>query len=44
MFYYLPGTTRTVVVPRHRQIKSGTLREILKEADVSRDEFRALLD
>ena len=44
MFYYLPGTTRTVVVPRHREIKSGTLREILREADLSRDEFRRLLD
>ncbi|MBI2907105.1 MAG: type II toxin-antitoxin system HicA family toxin [Chloroflexi bacterium] len=44
MFYYLPGTTRTVVVPRHREIKSGTLREILREADLARDEFRRLLD
>jgi len=43
MVYYHTETTRTVVVPRHRVIKAGTLRETLREADLTRDEFRNLL-
>jgi predicted RNA binding protein YcfA (HicA-like mRNA interferase family) len=43
MVYYHPETNHTVVVPRHRVIKVGTLREILREADLTRDEFRKLL-
>jgi len=43
MVYYHPETNRTVVVPKHRVIKAGTLREILREADLTRDEFRKLL-
>lgn len=31
------------VVPNHREIKVGTLRGILKQADVSPDEFIAAL-
>ena len=41
--YYHPETNHTVVVPRHRTIKMGTLREILREANLSREEFRKLL-
>jgi predicted RNA binding protein YcfA (HicA-like mRNA interferase family) len=43
LVYYHPETNRTVVVPRHQVIKTGTLREILREADLTRDEFRKLL-
>ena len=43
MVYYHPDTNHTVVVPRHRIIKVGTLREILREANLSREEFRRLL-
>ena len=43
MVYYHPDTNHTVVVPRHRIIKMGTLREILREANLSREEFRKLL-
>ena len=31
MAYYHPETNRTVVIPGHREIKAGTLREILRE-------------
>jgi predicted RNA binding protein YcfA (HicA-like mRNA interferase family) len=41
--YYHPDINHTVVVPRHQAIKAGTLREILREADLTRDEFRSLL-
>ena len=41
--YYHPETNRTVVIPRHREIKMGTLREILREANLTREEFRKLL-
>jgi len=44
LVYYHPETNRTVVVPRHREIKSGTLREILREANLGREEFRKLLE
>ena len=43
MVYYHPETNHTVVVPRHRIIKMGTLREILREANLGREEFRRLL-
>jgi predicted RNA binding protein YcfA (HicA-like mRNA interferase family) len=43
MVYYHPETNRTVVIPRHRVIKAETLREILREANLTRDEFRNLL-
>jgi predicted RNA binding protein YcfA (HicA-like mRNA interferase family) len=43
MVYYHPETNRTVVVPKHRVLKAGTLREILREANLTRDEFRNLL-
>lgn len=43
LVYYHPETNHTVVIPRHREIKTGTLREILREANLSRDEFRKLL-
>ena len=43
MVYYHPVTNRTVVVPQHKEILPGTLREIMREADLTRDEFRKLL-
>ena len=44
MVYYHPETNRTVVIPRHREIKRGTLREILREAGLTPQEFRQLLE
>ena len=44
MVYYHPKTNCTVVIPRHREIKVGTLREILREASLTREEFRKLLE
>ena len=43
MVYYHPEANYTVVVPRHREIKKGTLREILREANLSPEEFLKLL-
>ncbi len=43
MVYYHPETNHTVVVPKHREIKAGTLREILREANLSREDFRNLI-
>lgn len=43
MVYYHPETNHTVVVPKHREIKAGTLREILREANLSREDFRNLM-
>lgn len=44
MVYYDAGANRTVVIPRHREIKAGTLREILREANLTREEFRRLFE
>jgi len=35
---------RTVIIPMHREIKTGTLRSILRQARLSLDEFLELLD
>lgn len=43
MVYYHPETNNTVVIPRHREIKRGTLREILRDANLSPEEFLKLL-
>ncbi|MBM4241877.1 MAG: type II toxin-antitoxin system HicA family toxin [Euryarchaeota archaeon] len=37
------GSTVLVTVPLHNQLKIGTLRNILKQASLSRDEFLQLL-
>lgn len=34
---------RTVIVPLHRELAPGTLRSILRQADLSVEEFRAFL-
>ncbi len=40
---YLPDRTITVTVPAHRPVKRSTLAHILKQAEISVDEFlRAL--
>ena len=44
MVYYHSETKHTVVIPRHREIKAGTLREILRESNLTREEFRRLLE
>jgi predicted RNA binding protein YcfA (HicA-like mRNA interferase family) len=31
------------VVPRHKGLRPGTLNQILKTAEISRDEFRKLI-
>jgi len=42
--YYHPETKRRVVVPLHkRDLPQGTLLEILKQADISKEELRGLL-
>ncbi len=33
---------RTAIVPRHRELATGTLRSILRQANLSVDEFEAL--
>jgi predicted RNA binding protein YcfA (HicA-like mRNA interferase family) len=43
LVYYHPQTNHTVVVPKHREVKIGTLREILREADLSHNDFLNLL-
>ena len=43
MVYYHPQTNHTVVVPKHRAIKRGMLREIIKGANLTREEFLNLL-
>ncbi len=34
--------TRTATVPRHREVASGTLRSILRQAELSDEAFRKL--
>ncbi|MBN1455466.1 MAG: type II toxin-antitoxin system HicA family toxin [Methanomicrobia archaeon] len=42
--YYQPETKRRVVVPLHKQdLPKGTLLEILKQADISKEDLRDLL-
>lgn len=38
-----PDFDPTIVVPRHKELRPGTLNQILKTAEISRDEFRKLL-
>jgi predicted RNA binding protein YcfA (HicA-like mRNA interferase family) len=33
---------RTAIVPRHREVKVGTLRSVLRQAGLSMDEFETL--
>lgn len=35
------GTTTPLTLPNHRQIKASTLRKILTQSSISRDEFLA---
>jgi predicted RNA binding protein YcfA (HicA-like mRNA interferase family) len=39
-----PGITRLVIVPDRKVIPKGTLRAILEQAGISREEFLSLLD
>jgi predicted RNA binding protein YcfA (HicA-like mRNA interferase family) len=39
---YTPRGTLTAVVPRHGEIKTGTLRSILRQAGLTEDEFEQL--
>lgn len=38
----LPSGTLTAVVPRHRELPTGTLRSILRQAALTEDEFDLL--
>ena len=38
-----PGHIATLSVPKHREIARGTLRNLIKKADVSPEEFLAAL-
>jgi predicted RNA binding protein YcfA (HicA-like mRNA interferase family) len=38
-----PDFEPTIVVPRHKELRPGTLNKILKTAEISRDEFTRLL-
>jgi len=43
--YYHPVTKRRVIVPLHkRDLPKGTLIEILKQAGISREEMRKILE
>ena len=37
-----PEGTRTAIVPRHREVTSGTLRSVLSQAGISPDEWERL--
>ena len=39
----LPEGKTTLVVPNHKEIDIGTLAEIIRQSNLSRDEFLALL-
>jgi predicted RNA binding protein YcfA (HicA-like mRNA interferase family) len=39
-----PGYRNALVVPLHKEIKRGTLGGILRDADLSADDLRRLLD
>jgi predicted RNA binding protein YcfA (HicA-like mRNA interferase family) len=39
-----PGITRLVIVPDRKTLPKGTLRAILEQAGLSREEFISLLD
>lgn len=39
-----PGRRQALVVPLHRELRRGTLAGILRDADLSADDLRRLLD
>lgn len=39
-----PGRRHALVVPLHRELRRGTLAGILRDADLSADDLRRLLD
>jgi len=39
-----PGSTRLVIVPDRRTLPKGTMRAILEQAGLSREEFLSLLE
>lgn len=40
----IPGRTKLVIIPERRTLPRGTIRAILEQAGLSRDEFISLLD
>jgi predicted RNA binding protein YcfA (HicA-like mRNA interferase family) len=43
VFIYRDSPPKGITVPREKEIKRGTLRSIIREADLTVDEFLALL-
>jgi predicted RNA binding protein YcfA (HicA-like mRNA interferase family) len=43
MLLYRDEPSRVVVVPNHRRIRTGTLRNILRQAGLTPEEFKELL-
>ncbi|MBI2856026.1 MAG: type II toxin-antitoxin system HicA family toxin [Chloroflexi bacterium] len=39
-----PGTRVTLSVPNHREVRRGTLRSLIRRAELTVDEFVALLE
>jgi predicted RNA binding protein YcfA (HicA-like mRNA interferase family) len=39
---HVQGGTRTAIVPHHREVASGTLRSIIRQAGLRIEEFEAL--
>ena len=37
------GVVFLLILPKHKEIKRGTFREILREMDITEDEFRRIL-
>jgi len=43
MVYYHSETNATVVVPRKKEIKRGTLMQILRQANLTREDFQKMV-
>ena len=43
LVFYHPVSNATVIVPKHAAIKKGTLSQVLRQANLTRDEFVKLI-
>lgn len=43
VFVYRDSSPKGITIPREKEVKRGTLRSIIREADLTVDEFLALL-
>ena len=39
-----PGSPETLSVPNHRELQTGTLRALIRKAQITVDQFRVLLN